>query len=83
MKPTDDELDLLLKRLHLANARRVWQQLVFPSSRPSMTSTSLYNPRCGCLCSAQLSPQTSLPRDGVGSTLNLVSESALSHGSGE
>jgi DNA replication protein DnaC len=28
MKPTDDELDLLLKRLHLANARRVWRQLV-------------------------------------------------------
>ncbi len=28
MKPTDDELDALLKRLHLANARRIWQQLV-------------------------------------------------------
>jgi DNA replication protein DnaC len=28
MKPTDDELDALLKRLHLANARRIWKQLV-------------------------------------------------------
>jgi DNA replication protein DnaC len=28
MKPTDDELDALLKRLHLANARRIWHQLV-------------------------------------------------------
>lgn len=28
MKPSDDELDALLKRLHLANARRVWRQLV-------------------------------------------------------
>jgi len=28
MKPTDDELDALLKRLHLANARRIWPQLV-------------------------------------------------------
>jgi DNA replication protein DnaC len=28
MKPTDDELDALLKRLHLANARRIWRQLV-------------------------------------------------------
>ncbi len=28
MKPTDDELDALLKRLHLANARRIWSQLV-------------------------------------------------------
>jgi DNA replication protein DnaC len=28
MKPTDDELDLLLKRLHLANARRIWRALV-------------------------------------------------------
>jgi DNA replication protein DnaC len=28
MMPRDDELDGLLKRLHLANARRVWPQLV-------------------------------------------------------
>jgi DNA replication protein DnaC len=28
MKPTDDELDALLKRLHLANARRIWPALV-------------------------------------------------------
>lgn len=28
MKPTDDELDGLLKRLHLASARRIWRQLV-------------------------------------------------------
>ena len=28
MKPTDDELDTLLKRLSLANARRIWRQLV-------------------------------------------------------
>jgi len=28
MKPNDDELDALLKRLHLANARRIWHQLV-------------------------------------------------------
>jgi DNA replication protein DnaC len=28
VKPTDDELDALLKRLHLANARRIWRQLV-------------------------------------------------------
>ena len=28
MSPSDDELDALLKRLHLANARRVWRQLV-------------------------------------------------------
>ncbi len=28
MTPTDDELDALLKRLHLANARRIWRQLV-------------------------------------------------------
>jgi DNA replication protein DnaC len=28
MKPADDELDSLLKRLHLANARRVWRPLV-------------------------------------------------------
>jgi DNA replication protein DnaC len=28
MKPTDDELDALLKRLHLANSRRIWPQLV-------------------------------------------------------
>jgi DNA replication protein DnaC len=28
MTPTDDELDALLKRLHLANARKIWQQLV-------------------------------------------------------
>ena len=33
MKPTDDELDLLLKRLHLANARRVWRQLVERAER--------------------------------------------------
>jgi len=28
VKPSDDELDLPLKRLHLANARRIWRQLV-------------------------------------------------------
>lgn len=28
MKPSDDELDALLKRLHLANARRIWRSLV-------------------------------------------------------
>jgi DNA replication protein DnaC len=28
MKPSDDELDGLLKRLHLASARRIWRQLV-------------------------------------------------------
>lgn len=28
MKLTDDELDALLKRLHLANARRIWRTLV-------------------------------------------------------
>ena len=28
MRPSDDELDGLLKRLHLANARRVWRTLV-------------------------------------------------------
>ena len=28
MKPHDDELDDLLKRLHLANARRIWRSLV-------------------------------------------------------
>jgi DNA replication protein DnaC len=28
VKPTDDELDALLKRLHLANARRIWRSLV-------------------------------------------------------
>ena len=28
MKLTDDELDALLKRLYLANARRIWRQLV-------------------------------------------------------
>jgi len=28
MKPTDDELDALLKRLHLASARRIWRTLV-------------------------------------------------------
>ena len=28
MKPTDDELDALLKRLHLASARRIWRRLV-------------------------------------------------------
>jgi DNA replication protein DnaC len=28
VKPTDDELDSLLKRLHLANARRIWRSLV-------------------------------------------------------
>jgi DNA replication protein DnaC len=28
MKLTDDELDALLKRLHLANARKIWQKLV-------------------------------------------------------
>ena len=28
MKPSDDDLDALLKRLHLANARRVWRHLV-------------------------------------------------------
>ena len=28
MRPGDDELDLLLKRLHLASARRIWRQLV-------------------------------------------------------
>jgi DNA replication protein DnaC len=28
MKPTDDELDALLKRLHLASARRIWRKLV-------------------------------------------------------
>jgi DNA replication protein DnaC len=28
MKPSDDELDDLLKRLHLANARRIWRSLV-------------------------------------------------------
>jgi DNA replication protein DnaC len=28
MKPSDDELDVLLKRLHLASARRIWPQLV-------------------------------------------------------
>jgi DNA replication protein DnaC len=28
MKPTDDELDSLLKRLHLASARRIWRKLV-------------------------------------------------------
>jgi len=28
VKPSDDDLDALLKRLHLANARRVWRQIV-------------------------------------------------------
>jgi DNA replication protein DnaC len=28
VKPSDDELDELLKRLHLANARRIWRSLV-------------------------------------------------------
>src|SRR5438093_8729755 len=28
MMPGDNELDLLLKRLHLASARRIWRQLV-------------------------------------------------------
>jgi DNA replication protein DnaC len=28
VKPSDDELDDLLKRLHLANARRIWRSLV-------------------------------------------------------
>jgi len=28
MKPTDIDLDSLLKRLHLANARRVWRELI-------------------------------------------------------
>lgn len=28
VKPTDDELDGLLKRLHLASARRIWRKLV-------------------------------------------------------
>ena len=28
MKPSDDELDLLLKRLHLASSRRIWRRLV-------------------------------------------------------
>jgi DNA replication protein DnaC len=28
MIPGDDELDALLKRLHLASARRIWRQLV-------------------------------------------------------
>lgn len=28
MRPSDDELDGLLKRLHLANARRIWRELV-------------------------------------------------------
>src|SRR5207245_10225839 len=28
MMPGDDELDALLKRLHLASARRIWRQLV-------------------------------------------------------
>jgi len=28
VKPTDDELDAWLKRLHLASARRIWRQLV-------------------------------------------------------
>jgi DNA replication protein DnaC len=28
MKSSDDDLDALLKRLHLANARRIWRQLV-------------------------------------------------------
>jgi DNA replication protein DnaC len=28
MKPNDDELDALLKRLHLASARRIWRDLV-------------------------------------------------------
>jgi DNA replication protein DnaC len=28
MKPNDDELDTLLKRLHLASARRIWRDLV-------------------------------------------------------
>jgi DNA replication protein DnaC len=28
VKPSDDELDGLLKRLHLANARRIWRSLV-------------------------------------------------------
>jgi DNA replication protein DnaC len=33
MKPTDDELDALLKRLHLAAARRIWRQLVERAER--------------------------------------------------
>jgi DNA replication protein DnaC len=33
MKPTDDELDALLKRLHLASARRIWRQLVERAER--------------------------------------------------
>jgi len=28
VKPSDSELDAILKRLHLANARRVWRDLV-------------------------------------------------------
>ena len=28
MRPVDTDLDALLKRLHLANTRRVWRQLV-------------------------------------------------------
>lgn len=33
MKPPDDDLDALFKRLHLANARRVWRDLVQRAER--------------------------------------------------
>jgi DNA replication protein DnaC len=33
VKPSDDELDTLLKRLHLASARRIWRQLVERAER--------------------------------------------------
>jgi DNA replication protein DnaC len=33
VKPSDDDLDALLKRLHLANARRIWPKLVERAER--------------------------------------------------
>jgi DNA replication protein DnaC len=35
MKPSDLELDALLKRLHLANARRIWSELVARAEKES------------------------------------------------
>jgi hypothetical protein len=44
MKLTDDELDALLKRLHLANARKIWQKLVERAEKEEVVLSRLPGP---------------------------------------
>ena len=48
MRPPDDDLDALFKRLHLANARRVWRDLCSARNGrrgPIATSSPSWSPK--------------------------------------